>query len=400
MKTDTIFYSLFQEFPSFFFELIDRPPDEAIDYEFTSREIKQLAFRIDGLFLPKNNEPDKPFYLAEVQFQPDADLYYRIFGELFLYLQQYKPPHLWQVVVIYPSRRIEPTQQRQFRELLASSRVRRIYLDELEEAAERSLGVKVVKLVIEPAETAGEQARQLIVQAKQQLDDAAVKRDLINLIETIIVYKLPQKSREEIAAMLNLSELKQTRFYQEVKQEGLEEGLEQGLQQGKQEGKQEGEREAKIEAIRRTIELNLALETTAQLLDLPLEYVRQVANKIKRERLSLCEQQLDSFIELLTQQRSLFSSEQLAELDALIEPVNDDTNDLSQTIIEWLERNPALREVQEKLLEPLSQKEPSKSSEIQDSSASNTENKLDKKTLKNAIQQGSLSDRSPSSSDA
>ncbi|MCU0546471.1 MAG: Rpn family recombination-promoting nuclease/putative transposase [Oscillatoriaceae cyanobacterium Prado104] len=24
MKTDTIFYSLFQEFPSFFFELIDR----------------------------------------------------------------------------------------------------------------------------------------------------------------------------------------------------------------------------------------------------------------------------------------------------------------------------------------------------------------------------------------
>jgi predicted transposase YdaD len=74
----------------------------------------------------------------------------------------------------------------------------------LGEAAERSLGVKVVKLVIEPAETAGEQARQLITQARQQLADAAIQRDLINFIETIIVYKLPQKSREEIAAMLNL----------------------------------------------------------------------------------------------------------------------------------------------------------------------------------------------------
>jgi predicted transposase YdaD len=45
MKTDTIFYSLFQEFPRFFFELIDRPSDEAAAYEFTSPEIKQLAFR-------------------------------------------------------------------------------------------------------------------------------------------------------------------------------------------------------------------------------------------------------------------------------------------------------------------------------------------------------------------
>ncbi|TAG97443.1 MAG: Rpn family recombination-promoting nuclease/putative transposase, partial [Oscillatoriales cyanobacterium] len=266
MKTDTIFYSLFQEFPSFFFELIDRPPDEAAAYEFTSREIKQLAFRIDGLFLPTTEEPEKPFYLAEVQFQPDPDLYYRIFGELFLYLRQYKPVNPWRVVVIYPSRRIEHEQMLQFQELLTSQRVQRIYLDELPEAADRSLGVKVVKLVIEPAETAAEQARQSIAMARQQLSDPIVLRDLINLIETIIVYKLPQKSREEIATMLNLSELRQTRFYQEVKQEGLEEGLEQGLEQGGQ--------QAKLEAIRRMIAFGMNLETIAQLLDLSVEFVR------------------------------------------------------------------------------------------------------------------------------
>jgi predicted transposase/invertase (TIGR01784 family) len=93
VKTDSIFYSLFQSFPSIFFELINRSPEEAASYEFTSREVKQLAFRLDGLFLPKTNEPDKPFYLVEVQFQPDASLYYRVFAELFLFLKQYQPPH-------------------------------------------------------------------------------------------------------------------------------------------------------------------------------------------------------------------------------------------------------------------------------------------------------------------
>ncbi len=272
MKTDTIFYSLFQEFPSFFFELINRPPDEAAAYEFASREIKQLAFRIDGLFLPKTEDSEKPFYLVEVQFQPDADLYYRIFGELFLYLRQYKPIHPWRVVVIYPSRNIEIEQPLQFEELLNSSRVQRIYLDELEAAAERSIGVGVVKLVIEPEQTAGETARRLISQARQQLSDANVQQDLINLIETIIVYKLPQKSREEIAAMLNLTEeIKQTRFYQEVKQEGVEEGRE------------EGQRLAKVKAIPRMVAYGLSLETIAKLLDLPLEFVQQNMTQLQDE---------------------------------------------------------------------------------------------------------------------
>ncbi|MCC3408879.1 MAG: Rpn family recombination-promoting nuclease/putative transposase [Microcoleus sp. PH2017_10_PVI_O_A] len=374
MKTDTIFYSLFQEFPSFFFELIDRPPDEAAAYEFTSREIKQLAFRIDGLFLPTTEEPEKPFYLAEVQFQPDADLYYRIFGELFLYLRQYKPSNPWRVVVIYPSRRIEHEQMLQFQELLTSQRVQRIYLDELPEAADRSLGVKVVKLVIEPAETAAEQARQSIAMARQQLSDPIVLRDLINLIETIIVYKLPQKSREEIAIMLNLSELRQTRFYQEVKQEGLEEGLEQG------------ERQAKLEAIRRMIAFGMNLETIAQLLDLSLAFVRQTINKIQRESMSVSEQNIDSFIELLTQQRDLFSAAQLTELAQLIEPLSDESDVLSEAISSWAENYSVIQEAQSKLLEPLPPAKASETTAVSPgSSESQIGDRLNKQALKNAI---------------
>jgi predicted transposase YdaD len=51
-------------------------------------------------------------------------------------------------------------------------------------------------------------------------------------IETIIVYKFPSLSREEIERMLGLSELRQTKVYQEALKEGREEGIAEGEQTG------------------------------------------------------------------------------------------------------------------------------------------------------------------------
>ncbi|MDK2460462.1 DUF2887 domain-containing protein, partial [Aphanizomenon sp. PH219] len=50
MKTDSIFYRLFQEIPSIFFELIGNSPQLAELYQFSSVEVKQTALRIDGVF--------------------------------------------------------------------------------------------------------------------------------------------------------------------------------------------------------------------------------------------------------------------------------------------------------------------------------------------------------------
>ncbi len=182
--------------------------------------------------------------------------------------------------------------------------------------------------------------------------------------------------------MLNLSELKQTRFYQEVKQEGLEEGLEQGLEQGKQ----EGERQAKLEAIRRMLAFGMNVETIAQLLDLSVEFVRQTIGKIQRELMSLPEQNIDSFIELLTQQRSLFSPEQLTELDRLIDSLPDAIDILSEAISTWTENHPEIEEAQAKLLEPLmSNNASSQAEESSDSRESQLSDRLNKQALKNAI---------------
>jgi predicted transposase YdaD len=75
-------------------------------------------------------------------------------------------------------------------------------------------------------------AQTLIERTREEITDQSSQRQLIDLIESIIIYKLPQKSREEIEAMFGLSDLKQTRVYQEALAEGEERGLEQGLQEG------------------------------------------------------------------------------------------------------------------------------------------------------------------------
>ncbi len=232
MKTDSLFYQIFLRFPDSFFDLIGQPQPVSANYQFTSQEVKQLSFRLDGLFVPLREDSQQPLYLVEVQFQPDDTLYYRLFAELFLFLKQYQPPHPWQIVVIYPHRGVEREQSLHFGEILNLSSVRRIYLDELPQVSHPSLGIGVIKLVVESETAAVRTAQTLIERTREEITDQSSQRQLINLIESIIIYKLPQKSREEIEAMFGLSDLKQTRVYQEALAEGEEQGLERGLQEG------------------------------------------------------------------------------------------------------------------------------------------------------------------------
>ena len=224
MKTDSIFYRIFLDYPRSFFDLIGEVSAQEDNYKFSSIEVKQLSFRLDGLFLPTQENSNQPLYLVEVQFQPDEDLYYRLFSEFFLFLKYYKPPYPWQMVVIYHSRKIEREQSIHFWNLLNLEEVSIIYLDELGEEAKNSLGIGMINLVVESEEKSVPQAKKLIEKAQNQLRDEGIKRQLIDLIESIIVYKFPQKSREEIEAMFELADLKKTKVYQEALGEGEQKG--------------------------------------------------------------------------------------------------------------------------------------------------------------------------------
>ncbi|MBD2357150.1 Rpn family recombination-promoting nuclease/putative transposase [Tolypothrix sp. FACHB-123] len=274
MKTDSIFYRLFQELPEIFFELIGNSPDNAEAYQFSSVEIKQTAFRIDGVFLPIQGEQN-PIYFVEVQFQPDAEIYSRLVSEIYLYLRQNQPKNSWRGVVIYPTRSLDISDINNYSELFTSQRISRIYLDELGEIASLPVGIATIKLVLEDKDTAIVSARELINRTQQEINTGSKQRQLLELIETILVYKFPTMSREEIEGMFGLSELKQTRVYQEAQEEGRQRGIE--------EGRQRGIAEANLNAISGMLMLGLTIEQIAQALNLDIEQVRNAAQLAKTQ---------------------------------------------------------------------------------------------------------------------
>jgi predicted transposase/invertase (TIGR01784 family) len=117
----------------------------------------------------------------------------------------------------------------------------------------------------------------LIDRTKSEINSPPKQQQLLQFIETILAYKFPTMSREEMEQMFGLSELKQTRFYQEAFQEGVEQGKVQGIEQGIEQGKVQGIEQGKLRAVPAMLAAGLTVEQVAQSLDLSVEQVRQAA---------------------------------------------------------------------------------------------------------------------------
>jgi predicted transposase/invertase (TIGR01784 family) len=238
MKTDTLFYQLFLSFHSLLFELIERPITEAEGYQFSSVEVKEKAFRFDGIFTPETN--DKPFFLIEVQFQPKEDFYWEFLSEIFLYLNQYRPTQEWQAVAIFARRSFEPEIPNHVREIIASNRIVRVYLEDWLDRETDSFAIAIIQLILSSESQAVTMARQLGDKIEQERD-TEIQEQVLELVETVLVYKFPKLNRQEIEAMFTYSDLKQTRVYQEAREEGEQRGEQRGLKLGEQKGLKLGE---------------------------------------------------------------------------------------------------------------------------------------------------------------
>ena len=171
---DSIFYQLFRQYPALLFELLSEPPDRVSEYIFDSIEVKETAFRIDGVFMP----PDRSgiVYLCEVQFQLDELLYERMLSEISIYTYRNRERFAdWQAVVIYPTRTMEQSRTEMVREMLASGRIRRVYLDELGEVETLPTGLGLMVLTTLEGEKATRSAIGLI-------DRSQGSRDIIDLV--------------------------------------------------------------------------------------------------------------------------------------------------------------------------------------------------------------------------
>lgn len=267
MKRDSIYYQIFKRFPALIFELVDNRPEQAQNYRFESVEVKETAFRIDGVFLPPEGAKPRVIFFAEVQFQKDEALYHRFFTESLTYLYRNQSNYDdWYCVIIFPSRSLSPKDTITHRMFLNSDQVQCIYLDELGSFNTLPIGINLMQLTIASEKVMAEQARQLIERVQLELTGSLPKNEIIDIITTIAVYKFSSLSREEVEAMLGVT-LEETRVYQEAKAEGQEQGRE--------------EREA--EMLKVTVPLllktGMSVEEIAQKLNVNVESVRLSAQE-------------------------------------------------------------------------------------------------------------------------
>ncbi|MFO0542382.1 MAG: DUF2887 domain-containing protein, partial [Pseudanabaena sp.] len=214
----------------------DRPIAEAEGYKFSSAEIKEKAFRFDGIFMPEAN--DKPIFLAEVQFQPKEDFYSEFLAEIFLYLNQYRPIQDWQAIAIFARHNSEPAPDKFCQELITLGRIKRVYLEDLRQET-NSHGIEIIQLILATEKKAPTIARKLAEKVEQETN-TELRDNVVEFIEAVLVYKFPKLTRQEVEAMFSHSDLKKTRVYQDAVLEGRQEGLQIGEQRGLQIGEQRG----------------------------------------------------------------------------------------------------------------------------------------------------------------
>nr|NCR10479.1 Rpn family recombination-promoting nuclease/putative transposase [Microcystis aeruginosa LG13-11] len=136
-----------------------------------------------------------------------------------------------------------------------------IYLNELENIPQTSIGLATVQLITLSKAKALDSTRKLIQRVREELTPDQKPQELLQLIETILVYKLPLLNRREIETMFSLDELKQTQYFQDVREEA----------------RQEGRLNKALEAVPRLLALGLSVEQVASALELEVEQVRAIS---------------------------------------------------------------------------------------------------------------------------
>jgi predicted transposase/invertase (TIGR01784 family) len=225
MTTDKQMHMLFKACPEFLFELADIPSPGPCKVE--SIEVKALARTADSVFTPKN--PDRSIFVVEVQAQKapkSQDPYARIVAEMSqLQLGTNCRPITGVILFFQPSfdSKLEPWRQV----------IKAVYLNEaLDRLALKTKNHPFVATfspmrIKDESVLEKEAARQykLIKQAKLK---PTTKRVLEEVFFSWLFERLIHKSRNEIAMILNLPDIRKTRVFIETYEEGREEGMEKG----------------------------------------------------------------------------------------------------------------------------------------------------------------------------
>ncbi len=223
MKTDPWFYRLLKAWPAGFFDLLGLPVAQAQRYSFESVELKKEGWRIDGVFRPHDNQD--PVYFLEIQGYSLPAFYANFFAKVFGFLEVNDPGQDWRAVAIFLQRAFEPAQRQPYDMLLACPKVTRIYLDELPVQEDPPLAQGVWQLVGASESRAKLLGPKVLARATRELTDSVLRRRVIQLLQEFLIERFAALSPQELQAMLNLPDFRDTRFFREAFEEGKKKGI-------------------------------------------------------------------------------------------------------------------------------------------------------------------------------
>lgn len=225
-------------------------------YQYQALEFKETAHRCDGVFLPK--ERGLPLYFVEVQFYRLETVFADLMVKIFTYLKRHDPAQPFRGVILFASQSLQP------------GHIRCFYLDQMEEPPNSSLGLSIMLLTRRSDDEAPLAARELVARVHAEIADEASRDDLVELIGTVILYKLPRLSREEDEAMLQIHDIRASRVYQEAMEEGRKEGEAKGREEG-------------IALIIVKMARKKSIEEIADEVEMTIEQVRQIIDRVNNQ---------------------------------------------------------------------------------------------------------------------
>jgi predicted transposase/invertase (TIGR01784 family) len=142
--------------------------------------------------------------------------------------------------------------------------LKRIYLTDLPKAALEKFPLNLLKIVIDSKKKVLSTAEKIIRQLPKQVPDEKQQEIIVELLENLLVNKLPHMPRKEIEKMFEFSDVKKTRFYRDVAEEVA----------------QETSLKEKRKIARTMLKKNFSLELIAEITGLPQKEIRPLTKNV------------------------------------------------------------------------------------------------------------------------
>ena len=194
---------------------------------------------------------------------------------MFLYLERNRPEQPWRATVLFGARGHEPTETASYRGLMESGQLVPLYLEELAVRPGESIELSIMRLAVDREAVAV--VPRVLERIHDEVADDMRRVALLESVETVMISRMPQLTKEEFIAMFQLENYRKSRLFKEWKQEGIEEGK----LEGKLEGEAKGKLEGKLELVPTLHAEGYSAAKIAELLGVP---VRDVQKRLRSSR--------------------------------------------------------------------------------------------------------------------